>query len=422
MTYDVYFGTDPSLDSNELVSINQSETTYNLGILNNEITYYWKIVAKDNHGNSTSGTIWQFITGNRPPDAPNNPNPANNATSVPITTNLSWSCKDPEDDPLTYDVYFRTGYWPGPGNLVSINQSETTFDLGTLDNETTYYWKIVAKDDHGNSTNGYVWHFTTNNAETSENMIFVQGGTFQMGDRYTEGDSDEFPLHNVTLSSFYIGETEVTQSEYTALMGNNPAHNYGIGINHPVYYVTWCDAVKYCNKKSITESLTPCYSVNGDTNPNNWGNNFIPDVNWSANGYRLPTEAEWEYAARGGINQGDNNRYSGCNNESDLPNYAWYSESVSLPYGTKEVGTKLPNQLGLYDMSGNVSEWCWDCYGAYSSSPQTNPTGPSSGSCRVLRGGSWVSLAYYCRVAERSCTTSDNSSNFFGFRLVRGIY
>ena len=240
-----------------------------------------------------------------------------------------------------------------------------------------------------------------------------------MGDRYNEGDSDELPLHNVTLSSFYMAETEVTQGEYQQVMGSNPAHDYGVGDNYPVYYVNWYDAVKYCNKKTINEGLTPCYSVNGDTNPDNWGNSFTPHCNWNANGYRLPTEAEWEYAVRGGIHESDNYRYSGCNTESELPNYAWYSANSG---GTShEVGTKLPNQLGLYDMSGNEWEWSWDWYGSYNSSSQTNPHGPNSGSRRVLRSGSWYLNAMFCRVANRSSSNPSNSYYNIGFRIIRAI-
>ena len=160
LTYDVYFGTDPTPDNGELVSSGQGSTNYNLDRLGEETSYYWKIVARDNHGNSTSGTVWQFTTGgsgNQSPTVPINPNPANNATSVSTTINLSWSCTDPDGDPLIYDVYFGTDPSLDTNELVSTNQSGTVCNLETLEETTTYYWKIVAKDDHGNSTSGTVW-------------------------------------------------------------------------------------------------------------------------------------------------------------------------------------------------------------------------------------------------------------------------
>jgi len=223
-----------------------------------------------------------------------------------------------------------------------------------------------------------------------------------MGDHFNEGNSNELPVHEVTLNSFYIGQYEVTQAEYESLMGSNPAHDNGIGDNYPVYWVTWYNAVEYCNALSIQEGLTPCYDLS------DWSCDFSED------GYRLPTEAEWEYAARGGVNWTDNYRYSGTTD--NLGNYAWYNGSQS-----HEVGTKLPNQLDIYDMSGNVSEWCndWSLSSYYSSSPANNPTGPDSGSLRVIRSGGWVSNANYCRVANRGYGYPDVSYSMIGFRILR---
>ena len=315
---------------------------------------------------------------------------ADNGTTFDIT---------PTDSLLSGDV--GSGILSGNDKHIIWNAGEEDFALEGI----TYKFKIIANDDPNAFPAGFV---------------FLQGGTFQMGDRLSEGYSSEYPLHNVTLDDFYISKTLITQSDYAAIMGSNPAHDYGVGDNYPVYDVTWFDAIKYCNKKSINENLTPSYSVNGDTNPDNWGTNIVPDVNWNANGYRLPTEAEWEYAARGGVHESDNYRYSGCNEESDLPNYAWYSANNS-PNGTKEVATKLPNQLGLYDMSGNVYDWCWDWYSGnyYSSSPSLNPHGPDSETYRVIRGGSWSHNAAYSRVAFRYIATPSNQYYGVGFHVVR---
>jgi formylglycine-generating enzyme required for sulfatase activity len=232
-------------------------------------------------------------------------------------------------------------------------------------------------------------------------MVLVPGGTFIMGDTRGEGQLDELPTHQVTLSSFYIGKYEVTQAEYQAVMGSNPADGSGVGNNDPVYYVSWYDAVEYCNARSIQEGLTPCY------NATSW------ECDFSANGYRLPTEAEWEYAARGGTNDPDY-LYSGSN---DINSVAWHYYNSDVT--TQAVGTKAPNGLGIYDMSGNVREWCNDRYGSYSSSAQTDPVGPASGSYRLSRGGSCYGIASYCRVAFRSYYGTTGIHDFIGFRLAR---
>jgi len=216
-------------------------------------------------------------------------------------------------------------------------------------------------------------------------MIAVKGGTFTMGCTSEQGgdcDSDEKPTHSVTLSDYYIGKFEVTQKLWKAVMRTNPS--YFKGDNLPVEYVSWNDALEFIRK------------LNQKT-----GQNF-----------RLPTEAEWEYAARGG-NKSRGYKYSGSNNIGDVAWCAEYSGSKTHP-----VGTKSPNELGIYDMSGNVWEWCQDWYESYSSGSQTNPTGPSTGSHRVLRGGSWNGTAWICRVSDRDGNNPGDRDFNFGFRLV----
>jgi len=256
-------------------------------------------------------------------------------------------------------------------------------------------------------------------------MIYVPGGTFTIGRTTGSGYSDELPTHTVTLNSFYIGNYEVTQAEYSQYM--QPGYSWtsaeGLGDNYPAYNVSWYAILKYCNLRSMAEGLIPCYTINGSTNPANWG--AVPTdyndawdaaiCNWNANGYRLPTEAEWEYAARGGTNNPDY-LYSGSD---DINAVAWYesnSGQISHP-----VGTKAPNGIGTYDMSGNVYEWCWDWYGYgyYSSSPQNNPTGPASGSYRMVRCGGWIDSAGGCQVARRSNHVPSCGSYVVGFRLCR---
>jgi formylglycine-generating enzyme required for sulfatase activity len=217
-------------------------------------------------------------------------------------------------------------------------------------------------------------------------MVFVKGGTFRMGATSEQGYNvynDEKPAHSVTLSDYYIGKYEVTQAQWEAVMGNNPS-NFKRDPNRPVEQVSWND---------VQEFITKLNQLTGKT-------------------YRLPTEAEWEYAARGGSSS-RGYKYSGSNTLSDV---AWYDDNSNDE--THPVGTKNPNELGIYDMSGNVYEWCSDWYGAYSSNSQTNPQGPSEGSRRVGRGGGWCYIAKICRVSNRDAGLADIRSYFLGFRLV----
>ncbi len=216
-------------------------------------------------------------------------------------------------------------------------------------------------------------------------MVEVQGGTFMMGATSEQGSDAydwEKPAHRVTLSGFYIGKYEVTQSLWRAVMGSNPSPTKG--DNGPVTNVSWNDCQEFLRRLN---SLT--------------GKNF-----------RLPTESEWEYAARGG-NRSRGYKYSGSDNLGEV---AWYDGNSGG--GIRDVGTKRPNELGIYDMSGNVWEWCQDWYGSYSNLSQTNPTGPSSGSNRVCRGGDCGSYARYCRSSNRGGSTPVNCANGLGLRLA----
>ncbi|MDR1837000.1 MAG: formylglycine-generating enzyme family protein [Treponema sp.] len=255
-------------------------------------------------------------------------------------------------------------------------------------------------------------------------MVWVPRGSFQMGDTDGEGFERELPVHNVTLTGFYMSKTEVTQGQWYTVMGIDFNADFGRGNNYPMYYVSWYDALVFCNKLSMAEELTPAYRINNSTDPAMWGS--VPtsnyDSTWDAvtidsgsNGYRLPTEAQWEYAAKGGNGSPGNYLYSGSENVDDV---AWYSGNNS-PHGTKPVGSKQPNGLDLYDMSGNVYEWCWDWYGSYSSTAQTDPTGASSGTDRVVRGGYWDHVDRGVRPASRGTGKPFTKSELVGFRLVR---
>jgi len=212
----------------------------------------------------------------------------------------------------------------------------------------------------------------------------VESGRFQMGSN--DGDSDEKPVHRVTLTqNFWMGKYEVTQGEYEKLMGSNPS--YFKGQRNPVEKVSWHDAVKFCEKLTETEHKA----------------GRLP----SGYEYRLPTEAEWEYSCRSGTT----GKYAG-----DLDSMGWYRENSGKK--THEVGRKKSNAWGLFDMHGNVWEWCFDWMGSYPSSSVTDPTGSNSGSHRVLRGGGWYDDAGHCRSAFRGSNAPSNSNDYVGFRVA----
>ena len=211
------------------------------------------------------------------------------------------------------------------------------------------------------------------------NMVYVSGGTFIMGG---DESSDQTPTHSVTLSSYYICKYEMTQALWRAVMGSNPSKFKG--DNLPVEQVSWNDCQTFINRLN----------------------------NYTGRNFRLPTEAEWEFAARGG-NYSRHYKYSGSNYISDV---AWYCDNSGNR--THPVGTKQANELGLYDMSGNVWEWCSDWFGSYSSYSQNDPNGPNSGSCRVRRGGCWGDNARYCRSSYRSSNAPGVRGGNLGLRLV----
>jgi formylglycine-generating enzyme required for sulfatase activity len=248
---------------------------------------------------------------------------------------------------------------------------------------------------------------------TPAGFVLVPAGTFTMGSA-NEYD-DEKPVHQVTISKpFYMSDHEVTQKEWVEVMGttirqqrdkiNKISSLYGEGDNYPMYYVSWYEAIEYCNKRSIKEGLTPAYSGSG--------NNIT--CNFTANGYRLPTEAEWEWAAKGGGKDFMVYEYSGSNGVDEM---AWYRGNSGSQ--THPVKTKGANSLGLYDMSGNVWEWCWDRYGSYSSGSQTDPAGAAGGSDRVLRGGAYINDTQLVRSASRYDGPPSGRNIDRGFRLVR---
>ena len=256
---------------------------------------------------------------------------------------------------------------------------------------------IVMTASAQNSQRNHEDSFVENALGLNMKMVYIEGGTFTMGatsEQDVSEDSDEKPTHSVTVSSFYMGQTEVTQAQWKAVMGTtirqqrdkaDPSYSLsGEGDNYPMYYVSHDEAQAFCRELSRLTGKS----------------------------YRLPTEAEWEYAARGG-NKSQGCKYSGSHS---IDRVAWYDGNSGNK--THAVATKQANELGLYDMSGNVWEWCSGWYGSYSSSSQTNPKGASSGQYRVSRGGSWSDYARYCRVSNRDHFTPSDRYYDLGFRVV----
>jgi formylglycine-generating enzyme required for sulfatase activity len=256
----------------------------------------------------------------------------------------------------------------------------------------------------------------SNVMKTSDYMVLVERGSFTMGDTWGGGDSDEKPTHEVSFTyDFHIGKYEVTFDEYDAFCnatGKSKPSDQGWGRGRrPVINVSWWDAIAYCNWLSEKEKLPKAYDSKGNLLDKDGRVTTNPS---EVVGYRLPTEAEWEYAARGG-NKSKGYKYSGSDNVGDV---AWYTSNSGSK--TQEVGKKAPNELGIYDMSGNVWEWCSDWYGPYSSTAKTNPYN-NSGSNRVLRGGGWIINAADARVAYRDYDAPALTSVYLGFRIARTV-
>jgi formylglycine-generating enzyme required for sulfatase activity len=270
-------------------------------------------------------------------------------------------------------------------------------------------------------------------------MAFIPAGNFLMGDSAGGGSSNELPVHNISVSAFYMDRYEVTKALWDEVANWAAANGYDISAasaggeaaNHPAYYISWYEALKWCNARSQKEGLTPCYTVGGAVYKTGQS---APDCDFSASGYRLPTEAEWEKAARGGldgrrfswgdtISHSQANYYSSSSYSYDVSptrgyHPAYFSGSMSY---TSPVGSFPANGYGLYDMMGNLWEWCHDWYSNtyYSSSPSSDPRGPISGSYRMARGGGWLNSAFSCRTAYRNCYSPATNGHYLGFRSAR---
>lgn len=236
-----------------------------------------------------------------------------------------------------------------------------------------------------------------------ETLVLVEGGSFKMGDTFGDGYEDEGPVHDVSVGSFMLSKHELTQEIWEFVMHDNPSHFRG--KDRPVEQINWFSAVEFCNKLSLLAGFEPCYEIK-DTDVK---------CDFTKDGFRLPTEAEWEFAAKGGC-KGRQCLYSGSNLVDKVAWYRENSNNMSHPVGLKE-----PNELGLFDMSGNLWEWCWDLWGLHQPQRQENPKGPESGTERVFRGGTWYQDSYYLRVSHRFRRKPDTTFYGIGFRLAKNV-
>jgi formylglycine-generating enzyme required for sulfatase activity len=363
------------------------------------------------------------------------PNPQSPAPTLPVEKTLIGNITISPSSGVTTGTLLTANYtgsesvsyqWKKDG--VNVGGNSSTF----TPTEAGSYTVTVSAIGYTSKTSTAVT--VTAGVSVPAGMVYVSPGTFQRGKNLgSGGGSDQTPLHQVTLTrGFYMARYEVTQEQYVAVMGTNPSNfqtavagESGTPGKLPVERVSWFHALVFCNKLSINEGLNPVYSLNGNTDPSDWGAVPTSTGGWSAmvmdmskNGYRLPTEAEWEYAAKGGdqsVAGWVGYTFAGSDTVDDV---AWYNSNTT----THEVGKKSPNALGLYDMSGNVFEWCWDRYAVYTSDEKIDPTGPSTGNYRIVRGGSVrdstsTNMRSVYRNYENPQTATAAVS--YGFRLVR---
>ncbi len=435
--YTVYWGTEAAVTTDTTTKKstgNGSVTSLTITGLTNGTMYYFIVTATNSAGESVATTAVS-ATPKPVPDAPT----AVAAVSGPGAGEVTVTWTAPADTGGT-DITDYTVYWGTKAtvtvapdtNKKSTGTADTSLKVDGLINGLSYYFIVTA-------TNSAEESLGSSDEATVERLGYAlaEGGTFKMGspDDDKVAYEDEKPQHDVTVSRFYISKYETTHAEYIEFLNSAEVAADGrkdgielidmaditIAVENiggefrfkdgvtrfptsdtPVANVTWYGAVEYANWLSNQAGLTPVYTITGTD----------VTASWEANGYRLPTEAEWEYAARGGA-LSEGYTYAGSNNAD---NVAWYTDNSGD--STHPVGQKEDNELELYDMGGNVWEWCWDWYGSYLPESQTNPNGPSSGSDRVLRGGSWGSSAGNLRSANRYNDSPGNSDYSLGFRLV----
>lgn len=348
-------------------------------------------------------------------------------SSEKTSVTLTW--KDPDDEDFDHvEICFVSNDGKsdsGKSETVEVEKGVQTKLFDVEPSKAYYEYYIVTVDTLGNKSSGISKKvYVAAVSKIPEGFVEIPAASISVSETWTPASDVFVSGRKLEIASFYMSDHEVTRGEYKAVMGSDPSTAKAYGKdgneltgddnvkNNPVNNISWYDALVYCNTRSINEGLTPCYKIDGKTDPSEWG--AVPTENnstWDAatcdskaNGYRLPTEVEWEWAARGG----EKYTYAGSDTIGDV---AWYGTN-----GTRDVKSKNANGYGLYDMSGNVWEWCWDWYGGISS--DTPDEGPASGSYRCYRGGSWYFSANDAQVAYRNNNNPNYRKNYIGFRVV----
>jgi formylglycine-generating enzyme required for sulfatase activity len=342
--------------------------------------------------------------------------PLNGAGGEPVSSTLVWAAAG---GAASYEVQLSTTSDFSSTVISHAGIAAVSDTIRELGEETGYYWRVNAANSAGTSGWSAVWSFSTRPTNPyTLSMTYIPGGIFQMGSDDSINDNGAQPRHFVTLSSFYLDTIDVTQASFQQIMGRNPSWFTG-DPNLPVESVTWFDAVLYCNARSKLAGYDTAYSyqsmVQEDTG---YSCIDLPGItcDFTKKAFRLPTEAEWEYACRGGATTPF--FWGGDSSAETIGKYAWYfsnSDSATHP-----VAAKLPNSRRLYDMIGNVWQWCNDWSGEYIDNGLSNPTGAETGVARVLRGSSWYyyQVAYLRSASRFSDTPSVKYSNY-GFRCAR---
>ena len=407
--YELMVDNSSSFDSPEIHRTNLAASSYTAASSLADGLYYWKVRARDAAGNwGQYSEVRSFTIDTQGPPAPSLISPDDMATLNDNTPSFDWT-----------DVAEAVQYELMVDNSISFNDPEihksdltiSEFTAASSIPDGGYYWKVRAMDNKGRWGEwSDVWRFIISSFDPSTiQMVYVEGGTFQMGS--TDGDPDERPVHTVTLNSFYISKYEITNSQFAKFLNSVSAEPDG--SRGGVMYIEMSDPdcqIEYKWGTFVSKSGFENYPVREVT----WygAKDFCE---WA--GGRLPTEAEWEFAARGG-NLSNGYIYAGSNNPDEV---AWYLGNSGGD--THQVGLKLPNELGIYDMSGNVCEWCWDWYDGsyYSVSPENNPQGPTSSpwDVKVKRGGAWNHWEEHLRTTDRENTFQERTCKYLGIRLCK---